>query len=81
MVNFSAADDFLDEVNSVVTTLAPLSLPQIAVALRKGSVELFNTYSNALKVAFEKYKGSDGRLPDSLGAQRPAPPFAATACF
>ena len=67
MVNFSSADDLLDEVNSVVATLAPLPIPQVAVAVRQGFVELFTAYSNALTSAFAKYKGSDGRLPESLG--------------
>ena len=51
----------------MVATLAPLPIPQVAVAVRQGFVELSTAYSNALTSAFAKYKGSDGRLPESLG--------------
>lgn len=75
MLNFPTADDFLDEVNYVVSSLLPLSLPQVAAALRKGFVELFDAYTGAVALAFAKHK-SDGRLPESLGT-----PSAAVSVF
>ena len=71
MVNFPTADDYLDEVNNVVSALLPLPLPQVAAALKQGFVQLFATYTDAMASAFIKYKEADGRLPSSLGARPP----------
>lgn len=80
MVNFPTADDLLDEVNAVVSILVPLPLPQVAAALRKGFLELFQMYTSAVASAFANHK-TDGRLPESLGAGPPPVRLASAALY
>jgi len=52
----------------VVSKLAPLASARVAAALRKGIAELFSSYTTALRTAFARHRGADGRFPDALGA-------------
>lgn len=56
----------------MVSKLAPLASARVAAALRKGTAELFSSYTSALGTAFARHRGGDGRFPDLLGERPPS---------